>query len=208
MKNTTHILLLLAVALLVALPGRSTTLLAQDKPAKPATEKPATEKPDDKKGDDKKDDDKKTSNKKKDDDKKKGNGKKKKKRTPVSVTNHLTRLAKIKLTDDQKNKLEPISKDYVGRYTRARQKFEAAVDETTRKARVEAEKKFRAKGHRGDKLRQSIDNAVELTRVQKAAIDIFRKQKQELDSGLRKVLWAALNEKERKIVGLPEKLEE
>ena len=48
-------------------------------------------------------------------------------------------------------------------YNRARQKFEAAVDETTRKARAAAEKKFRAKGHRGDKLRQSIDNAVELT---------------------------------------------
>ena len=199
MKNTYHILLLLAVALLVALPGRNNTLQAQDQPAKPATEKP----------DDKKDDDKKTSDNKKDDDnKKKGNGKKKKKRTPVSVANHLTRLAKIKLTDDQKNKLEPISKDYVEKYTRARQKFEAAVDETTRKARAEAEKKFRNKGHRGDKLRQSIDNAVDLTRVQKAAIDIFRKQKQELDSSLRKVLWAALNEKERKIVGLPEKLEE
>ena len=204
MKNISHILLLLTVALLVTLPGRNNTLLAQDKPVKPAAEKP-----DDKKGDDKKDDDKKTSDNKKDDDnKKKGNGKKKKKRTPVSVANHLTRLTKIKLTDDQKNKLEPISKDYVEKYTRARQKFEAAVDETTRKARAEAEKKFRNKGHRGDKLRQSIDNAVDLTRVQKAAIDIFRKQKQELDSSLRKVLWAALNEKERKIVGLPEKLEE
>jgi len=201
MKNTTHILLLLAVALLAALPGRNTTLQAQDQPAKPAAEKP----------DDKKDDDKKTSDKKKDNDnKKKGNGKKKKKRKPVSVTNHLKRLSnsKIKLTDDQKNKLEPISKNYVEKYTRARSKFETNVDEATRNARAEAEKKFRAKGHRGDKLRQSIDNAVKLDRVQKAAIDEFRKKKEELDSGLRKLLWAALNEKERKIVGLPEKLEE
>ena len=110
--------------------------------------------------------------------------------------------------NSRKNKLEPISKNYVDQYNRARQKFEAAVDETTRKARAAAEKKFRFKGHRGDKLRQSIDNAVELTRVQKAAIDIFRKKKVELDSSLRKVLWAALNEKERKIIGLPEKLEE
>ena len=201
MKNISHILLLLTVALLVTLPGRNNTLQAQDQPAKPATEKQ----------DDKKDDDKKTSDKKKDNDnKKKGNGKEKKKRKPVSVTNHLKRLSnsKIKLTDDQKNKLEPISKDYVEKYTRARTKFETNVDEATRNARAEAEKKFRAKGHRGDKLRQSIDNAVKLDRVQKAAIDEFRKKKEELDSGLRKLLWAALNEKERKIVGLPEKLEE
>ena len=197
MTNTLKILLpLLTAALLVATPSQNTTLEAQDQPAKPAT---------------KKQDNDKTGNNKKGNGKNKGNGnKKKKKRKPVSVTNHLKRLSnpKIKLTDDQKNKLEPISKNYVEQYNRARQKFEAAVDETTRKARAAAEKKFRAKGHRGDKLRHSIDNAVELTRVQKAAIDIFRKKKQELDSGLRKVLWAALNEKERKIIGLPEKLEE
>ena len=201
MKNKLKIIPLLAIALLVANPNQNTTLQAQDQPTKTATEK---------QDDNKKTDDKKTGDNKKDDGKKKGNGKKKKKRKPVSVTNHLKRLsnAKIKLTDDQKNKLEPISKNYVEQYTRARTKFEAAVDETTRKARAAAEKKFRSKGHRGDKLRQSIDNAVELTRVQKAAIDIFRKKKVELDSSLRKVLWAALNEKERKIIGLPEKLEE
>jgi len=193
MTNTLKILLpLLTAALLVTTSNQNTTLQAQDQPAT------------------KKQDNNKTGNSKKGNGKNKGNSNKKKKRKPVAVTNHLQRLSnpKIKLTDDQKNKLEPISKNYVEQYTRARQKFEAAVDETTRKARAAAEKKFRAKGHRGDKLRQSIDNAVELTRVQKAAIDIFRKKKQELDSGLRKVLWAALNEKERKIIGLPEKLEE
>ena len=186
-------LLLLAIALLVAAP-RNAKLQAQDEKKDPNTQKEQTKKDQD------------SDNKK--NNKKKGNGKKKKKRSPVSVANHLTRLTKIKLSDDQKNKLEPISNEYTRKYTRSRQKYEEAVDEKTRKARAAANEKFHAKGHRGDKLRSAIDNAVELTRIQKAAVEIFRKEKQELDNGLRKVLWAALTVKQRQVVGLPEKLPE
>lgn len=193
--NIRSTLLLLAIALLVAAP-RNAKLQAQDEKKDPNTQKEQTKKDQD------------SDNKK--NNKKKGNGKKKKKRSPVSVANHLKRLSnsKIKLSDDQKNKLEPISNEYTRKYTRSRQKYEEAVDEKTRKARAAANEKFHAKGHRGDKLRSAIDNAVELTRIQKAAVEIFRKEKQELDNGLRKVLWAALTVKQRQVVGLPEKLPE
>lgn len=190
--NIRFTLLLLATALLVAAPNNA-KLQAQDEKKDPNT----------KKEQEKKDQD--SDNKK--NNKKKGSGKKKK-RSPVSVANHLARLSKIKLSDDQKNKLEPISNEYTRKYTRARQKYEEAVDEKTRKARAAANDKFHKKGYRGDKLRSAIDNAVELTRVQKVAVEIFRKEKQELDSGLRKVLWAALTVKQRQVVGLPEKLPE
>lgn len=203
-------LLLIITTILLAANSTNMALQAQDKEKKPSDNKEQEKKDEDntnKKSS--KDDDKKKSGKNKEgNNKKKGSGKKKKKRSPLTVANHLARLSKIKLTDDQKNKLEPISKEYTRKYTLARDKFDLAIDEKTRKARAVANEKFHTKGYRGDKLRNAIDKAVDLSRVQKAAVEIFRKAKQELDSDLRKVLWAALSPKERQIVGLPEQLPE
>ena len=129
-------------------------------------------------------------------DEKKAKGKGKAGKGPTATQRF---VAKMELSDEQKEKVAAIDKQFAERFTAMMKKRDSILTEDQLKARKEAMAQARKDGLKGPDARKAIDAAVELTDEQKAQQKALGKSEQELNkeiiASLKEVLTAEQQEK-------------
>ena len=123
-------------------------------------------------------------------------------RSPLTLDNFIQRFGKIQLTDEQKRTLGPPVNKMRADLAGAQKEFESKVPEAIRNARAAASKKLEAKGLKGKKLREAVNQEVKLTGVQSVALQTYREIKKQLDENFRKACMKSLDPVQQKAVGL------
>ncbi len=113
----------------------------------------------------------------------KGKNKKKADRCPVAERTKY--LDGLKLSDEQKAKLNQIKQEFVPKFTAAEQKRENLLSPDQRKAGAEAAKAAKLAGKTGKEIREAADAAAKPTDEQKSKLAEAKKELKELEKDLR-----------------------
>lgn len=130
-------------------------------------------------------------------DEKKGKGKGKKGRKAPSATQRF--VGKMELTDEQKEQVTAIDKQFAERFTALAKKRSSILTDEQKKTQRDMMAKAKEGGKKGAELRKELQAALKLTDEQKAQQKELTKTQQELSkeivAALKKVLTAEQQEK-------------
>ncbi|RMG34669.1 MAG: hypothetical protein D6725_13840, partial [Planctomycetota bacterium] len=129
--------------------------------------------------------------------KKKGKKAGKKKPAAVAVEKLVPKSVAETLTDEQKEKIRAIAKDYQPKLAELRKKLAGAITPQQRKARAEALKKARAEGKKGKEALKAAEEAAGLTEDQKKQVAEIQKQIAELTREMRAKIAEVLTPEQR-----------
>jgi Spy/CpxP family protein refolding chaperone len=126
--------------------------------------------------------------------------KKEKKEGPGPAAERIAKITKsLTLTDDQKAKLEDLTKEYNPKFCDVQKKGDV-LTEDQKKARKEAEKTAKAAGKKGKELHEAADAAVTLTDEQKSKKADAQKEVKGLEKELRDKVLAVLTPEQQEQV--------
>jgi len=107
-------------------------------------------------------------------------------------------LAGLDLTDEQKEKIEAITKDVHKAMTEARAAMEKLLTEEQKKARMEAMKAAKEAGKKPEEARKAVQDAVQLTDEQKKLMAHAREQMGQMHKDVREKIMAILTPEQKK----------
>lgn len=128
---------------------------------------------------------------------KKGKAKREKKAPPCPAAQRVERmLSGVTLTDDQKDKIKEIAKEFGPKLMEVMKKMDVFTPEQ-KKARGEAAKEAKAAGKKGKDFQQALEAAVTLTDEQKKKIAEARKEMAPLEKELRQAVLGVLTDEQK-----------
>jgi len=122
----------------------------------------------------------------------KGKNKNKKKADRCPVAERTKYLDGLKLSDEQKAKLNQIKQEFVPKFTAAEQKRDNVLSPDQRKASAEAAKAAKLAGKTGKEVRDAADAAAKPTDEQKSKLTEAKKELKELEKDLQAKVKAIL----------------
>ena len=106
-------------------------------------------------------------------------------------------LSRLNLSEEQKQKIENLRKEYEPKLAELRAKLEGILTEEQKKAREEAIKKAKESGKKGRELFEAIRNAFQLTEEQQKQMQEVRTQMTQLMQEIRGKVEEILTEEQK-----------